>query len=77
MGDLKLSDMMAGLGESRKKLGSARKALERLEKHGAPVAAPLPGPIKQRQQRKAAYESTAEDVTKWQAMIKVPPPAQK
>ena len=71
LGDLKLSEMLAGLGESRKKLGSARKALERLEQRGTPVAAPLPGPIKERAQRKAAYESTAGEVTKWQSMVKV------
>ena len=74
LGELKLSEMLAGLGESRKKLGSARKALERLERRGAPVAAPLPGPIKERAQRKAAYESTAGEVTKWQSMVKVRPP---
>lgn len=48
-----MGDLIAGLGDSKGKLGAARKALERLEKKGQPVAAPLPGPIKQRQERKA------------------------
>lgn len=48
-----MGDLIAGLGDSKAKLGAARKALERLEKKSAPVAAPLPGPIQQRQERKA------------------------
>ena len=49
-GELTVSDLIAGLGDSRSKLGAARKVLE---KKAAPVAAPLPGPILQRQERKA------------------------
>ncbi len=52
-GELTLTDLIAGLGDSKTKLGAARKALERLEKKAAPVSAPLPGPIRQRQERKA------------------------
>lgn len=48
-----VADLIAGLGDSKSKLGAARKALERLEKKATPVAAPLPGPIRQRQERKA------------------------
>lgn len=48
-----MADLIAGLGDSKAKLGAVRKTLERLEKKAAPVAAPLPGPIKQRQERKA------------------------
>ena len=131
-GELQLSDLIKGLGKSRKKLGPARKTLERLQRKGAAVAAPLPSNVQvsatkhvnlpvaviwdpwtggslawyapfctfasklllplrhgrlltmthncfdmfssvvqARQERKAAYEVTSEDVTKWQAMIKV------
>ena len=52
-GELTVSDLIAGLGDSRAKLGAARKVLEKLDKKAAPVAAPLPGPIRQRQERKA------------------------
>lgn len=52
-GDLTLTDLISGLGDSKSKLGAARKALERLEKRATPVSAPLPGPIRQRQERKA------------------------
>lgn len=54
-GELTVSDLIAGLGDGKGKLGAARKALERLEKKAAPVAAPLPGPIQQRQERKAGW----------------------
>ncbi len=70
-GELQLSDLIRGLGESRKKLGAARKALERLERRGRAVAAPLPGNVAARQARKAAYDVTSADVSKWQAMVKV------
>lgn len=70
-GELQLSDLIKGLGESRKKLGAARKTLERLERRGSAVAAPLPGNVQARQERKAAYEVTAQDVAKWQPMVKV------
>ena len=51
--ELTVSDLIAGLGDSRGKLGAARKVLEKLEKKAAPVAAPLPGPLRHRQERKA------------------------
>ena len=44
---------MAGLGPERAKLGAARKALERLGRRGAPVAAPLPDRIAARKLRQA------------------------
>ncbi len=37
----------------------------------APVAAPLPRNIREKQERKAGYEFTKEDVTKWQPIVKV------
>jgi hypothetical protein len=37
----------------------------------APVSAPLPRLIKERQERKAGYEDTKEEVTKWQPIVKV------
>ena len=37
----------------------------------APVAAPLPRAIKERQERKAGYIETKEDVSKWMPIIKV------
>ena len=65
---------MRGLGDGRRKLGSsARKLLEKMASGLAPsaVAAPLPRLIKERAERKAGYQHTSEDVTKWQPMVKV------
>ncbi|KAL4441441.1 hypothetical protein ABPG77_001945 [Micractinium sp. CCAP 211/92] len=69
-GELTVADLIAGLGESKSKLGAARKALEKLEKKAAPVAAPLPGPIRQRQERKAGYEESKKEADKWLPIVK-------
>ncbi len=41
-----------------------------MEKKTAPVAAPLPGPIRDRQERKAGYEAAKEDIAKWMPVVK-------
>ncbi|GAX85472.1 hypothetical protein CEUSTIGMA_g12888.t1 [Chlamydomonas eustigma] len=59
-----LAGTEAGSGKARKrKLAAAGAAV-------APVAAPLPRLIKERQERKAGYEDTKEEVTKWQSIVK-------
>lgn len=70
-GELRLSDLVAGLGEAKGKLGANRKLLERLDKKGAPIEAPLPRAVRERQERRAGYEETSKDVTKWQPIVKV------
>lgn len=65
---------MRGLGKSRRKLGPARKLLEKMAvgKGGtAPVAAPLPRVVRERQERKAGYEKSAEELSRWQGLVKV------
>ena len=62
---------MKGLGDAKSKLGPARKALMKMAKQAEPLTAPLPGPIRERQERKAGYETTKEDITKWQPLVKV------
>ena len=56
-GELSVADLMAGLGPERAKLGAARKALERLGRRAAPVAAPLPDRIAARKLRQAGCGS--------------------
>lgn len=70
-GELSIADLMKGLGEAKSKMGPARKALMKMAKQAAPLATPLPGPIRERQERKAGYETTKEDITKWQPLVKV------
>ena len=62
---------MRGLGDAKNKLGPARKALLKMAKQSEPLPAPLPGPVRERQERKAGYETTKEDITKWQPLVKV------
>ncbi|KAG2495048.1 hypothetical protein HYH03_006979 [Edaphochlamys debaryana] len=91
-GGLSLADLLAGLSpEERRRLGAARKLLEKVggaslagddeggEQGGRrvrkakaikPVAVPLPAIVADRQERKAGYEAAAEEVTKWQPIVK-------
>ncbi|PSC76740.1 U3 small nucleolar RNA-associated 14-like protein A isoform A [Micractinium conductrix] len=69
-GELSVADLIAGLGDSKAKLGAVRKTLERLEKKAAPVSAPLPGPIRQRQERRAGYEESKKEADKWLPIVK-------
>jgi U3 small nucleolar RNA-associated protein 14 len=61
-------------GKSKDAAGTKRpKPLSSASKGGlvtAPIAAPLPRVIKERQERKAGYEDTKEEVTKWQSIVK-------
>lgn len=70
---LQLSDLMASLGGSSGAavLRGARQMLEQLERRSAPVAAPLPRNVAERLERRAGYEDSKQDVTKWQPLVKV------
>ncbi|EFJ43959.1 hypothetical protein VOLCADRAFT_121361 [Volvox carteri f. nagariensis] len=85
-GTLSVADLLKGLtaGE-RRKLGAARRLLEKVAAAGGggqaeaaaggskglrPVPVPLPAVVAERQERKAGYEAAAEDVTKWQSIVK-------
>eukprot|EP00890_Picochlorum_soloecismus_P006277 jgi/Picsp_1/6650/NSC_03993-R1_protein len=67
---LSVDDLIAGLGGARAKLGPARKSLEKMAKRSAPLQAPLPGPIQERQERKAAYDVSKKDIQKWMPLVK-------
>lgn len=67
---LSVDDLIAGLGDARAKLGPARKSLEKMSKRSAPLQAPLPGPIQERQERKAAYDVSKKDIQKWMPLVK-------
>jgi hypothetical protein len=61
----------AGPGSGASGLGGARKLLEKLDRRGQPVAAPLPRPVAERLERQAGYDDTKQEVTKWQPIVKV------
>ncbi|KAI5070101.1 hypothetical protein GOP47_0014444 [Adiantum capillus-veneris] len=64
-----VEDLMAPL-QSTTGFGSLRKRMQQLEKKGVPVDAPLPKPVQQRLSRKAGYEKTSEEISKWQDIVK-------
>eukprot|EP00897_Mesotaenium_endlicherianum_P003509 jgi/Mesen1/3186/ME000184S02248 len=68
-GQLSIEELMGSLQGSAG-MGALRKRMEQLQKRGGPVQAPLPKIIKERLERKAGYEKTSEDVTKWQPLVK-------
>ncbi|XP_073275995.1 uncharacterized protein [Primulina huaijiensis] len=47
-----------------------RKDLRRMEKKSAPIIAPLPKADQERLERKAAYEQSKKDITKWDPLVK-------
>eukprot|EP01018_Ginkgo_biloba_P014744 Gb_36334 [translate_table: standard] len=64
-----VEDLMAPLyGNSG--FGTLRKRMQQLEKKAVPLQAPLPKVVQERLERKAAYENTKEDITKWQLPVK-------
>lgn len=65
-----MADLIAGLGAQAGQLGAARKALERLGAEG-PTEAPLPAVVRDRQTRKAGYQESKRDVSKWQSIVTV------
>ncbi|KAL6752320.1 small-subunit processome [Haematococcus lacustris] len=71
-GELSVADLIKGLGnEGRRKLApAARKMLEKMAAGAKAVAAPLPRTIKERTERRAGYETTSKEVSKWQPLVK-------
>lgn len=68
--ELSISELLAGLGPRQKDLGGVHAALDSLVKKPA-LQAPLPRLIKERQERKAAYEHTKGELKKWDDIVEV------
>lgn len=47
-----------------------RKRMHQLERHSTTVTAPLPKADRERLERKAAYEQSKKDLTKWEPLVK-------
>ena len=61
----------AGEGAAAAAIGASRRRLDRLaNKKARPDAVPLPRVVNERIERKAAYETTTDDVKKWQPIVK-------
>ena len=70
---LSIASLMASAGEgaAAAAIGASRRRLDRLaNKKARPDAVPLPRVVNERIERKAAYETTTDDVKKWQPIVK-------
>ena len=70
---LSIASLMASVGEgaAAAAIGASRRRLDRLaNKKAKPDAVPLPRVVNERIERKAAYETTKEDISKWQPIVK-------
>lgn len=61
---------MATLKSNRENAGATQWALERLT-DAAPVSVPMPRTIRERQERKAGYDTAKAEMVKWKDIIKV------
>ena len=68
-----MADLVAGLGPERARLGPARKALERLARRAAPVAAPLPDRIAARKARQAGCAPKSQGLAPGLPCLRRPP----
>ena len=64
-----IGDLLRGLGDS-KGLAKVKKGLQKLETKAKPTEPPLPKGIREREQRKAGYEITKKDISKWKDLVK-------
>jgi hypothetical protein len=62
-----VADLLGAL-KSTPKLGSLKQKLKHLAKTET-VAAPLSQPVSERETRKAAYEDTAQFISRWQPLV--------
>lgn len=64
-----VADLLGGL-EGASGLGALRKNLQPLENENLAISAPLPKVIQERMERKAGYDKSREEVTKWEPLVK-------
>lgn len=64
-----IGDLLRGLGDS-KGIEKVKKGLHKLESKAKPAEAPLPKGIREREERKAGYEITKKDISKWKDLVK-------
>ena len=68
-GLITVEDLIAPL-QGTTGFGSLRKRMYQLDKKGSIVNAPLSKAVQERVDRKAGYEQTSEEVSKWQEIVK-------
>lgn len=68
-GQLSIHDLLDPL-HGKSGFSKLRKDLHRMEKKSIPTLAPLAKSDQQRLERKAAYEQSKKDITKWEPLVK-------
>ncbi|KAI3464323.1 hypothetical protein Pfo_020986 [Paulownia fortunei] len=68
-GRISIQDLLDPL-HGKSGFSKLRKSLHRMEKKSIPTLAPLPKPDQERLERKAAYEQSKKDITKWEPLVK-------
>lgn len=67
-GHVSVEDLLSTLRE-KPDYPKLRKRFQQIDKNAKSISAPLPKPDQEREERKAAYEISKKDVTKWQHII--------
>ncbi|KAG8378493.1 hypothetical protein BUALT_Bualt08G0142900 [Buddleja alternifolia] len=68
-GRISIKDLLDPL-HGKSGFSKLRKSLNRMEKKSMPTLAPLPKTDQERLERKAAYEQSKKDITKWETLVK-------
>ncbi|KAL0437911.1 UNVERIFIED_CONTAM: putative protein C57A7.06 [Sesamum latifolium] len=68
-GRISIQDLLDPL-HGKSGFSKLRKNLQRMNKKSVPTLAPLPKPEQERLERKAAYEHSKKDITKWEPLVK-------
>jgi U3 small nucleolar RNA-associated protein 14 len=66
---ISVEDLLGSL-QGASGIGTLRKRMEPLQKEKLAISAPLPKVLQERVERKAGYEKSKEEVTKWQPLVK-------
>ncbi|CAA2933703.1 U3 small nucleolar RNA-associated protein 14 homolog A [Olea europaea subsp. europaea] len=68
-GRISIHDLLDPL-RGKSGFGKLRKNFHRIENKSMPIHTPIPKPDQERLERKAAYEQSKKDITKWEPLVK-------
>ncbi|PIN11413.1 hypothetical protein CDL12_15982 [Handroanthus impetiginosus] len=68
-GRISIHDLLEPL-HGKSGFSKLRKSLQRMDKKSMPILAPLPKPDQERLERRAAYEHSKKEITRWEPLVK-------
>lgn len=68
-GHISINDLLDPL-HGKSGFSKLRKSIQRMERKSMSIHAPLPKPDREKIERKAAYEHSKKDITKWEPLVK-------